>query len=254
MRLRRAAIALVGVLAGAVPAAALDLGDGLVRLRTGSFRVDEGPPAANALDRGAELAAEAVDALDSWIVAYAGPSDAGLIESIEAGGASIRGFVPSNAYLVRMRVSDVEALRTRDGILRIDRVRGAWKIAPEIGRVAGASGADPEPHAGGTDLRLVIDVFDDVPRSEVIARLSEAGAQLVAVSETVGAYRCRARARGSDSDTGRSSDGLVDRRVRRTRAAQRRGAVGDSIQRGERDAATRSRPARCGRDRRSHRR
>jgi hypothetical protein len=94
-----------------------------------------------------------------------------------------------------MRASDVEALRTRDGVLRIDRVRGAWKIAPEIGRVAGVSGTDPGPRAGGTHLRLVIDVFDDVPRSEVIERLSEAGAQLVAVSETAGVYRCRARAR-----------------------------------------------------------
>ena len=157
------------------PAPGMDLGDGLVRLRGEVFSAVAGPASAPELLRPGPLAPDEVGA---WLVAFEGPADVWIRGVIEEEGRRIVGYVPSCAYLVRATRESVGRLAGRDGIVRVERYRPAWKISPEIGA---HEFRDPSRRALGDRLLLNVSVFAGERPEAVAEAAREAGMDLVYV-------------------------------------------------------------------------
>jgi subtilisin family serine protease len=153
----------------------VDLGDGLVRLRGEVFSAAAGPaPAPESL----RPRALTPDEIGAWLVVFEGPADAWIREVIEEEGRRIVGYVPSCAYLVRATDGSAGRLADRDGIVRVERYRPAWKISPEIERARADHAGPPRPE---DDLRLFVELFEGTFPSAVAERLAGSGFDVLRV-------------------------------------------------------------------------
>jgi len=187
MFVRRLVAAGIVVLLGALPASAVDFGDGVVRLKTVQYSAADGPgPAAR--DPRAE---PQPDVACAWIVAFEPPSDAALVANLEAAGARLHGYLPSNAYLVRATGDTAAALERVPGVLRVDRLRAEWKISPDLGRIEWRT---DERRAVAPDLLLVVHAFDDAPEADAVRAMNAAGARILSVGSDASGRRLVVRA------------------------------------------------------------
>ncbi|NNE44910.1 MAG: hypothetical protein HKN12_11945, partial [Gemmatimonadetes bacterium] len=177
--MRRSALAAVAVaMIGTgfpVPAGAVDLGDGLIHLRNGTYAVADGPSSASP---GRAVTALPPDERTTWIVALHGPSDDEARGRIEAAGARIVSAVPSNAWLVRARPGSADALRTLDVVARVDHYRDAWKISPDVGRHVPA---DLARRALAPRRLLDVHVFDGESAEDAARAAADRGIRVIAV-------------------------------------------------------------------------
>jgi hypothetical protein len=177
---------LAGALAGlllAGPAAAVDLGDGLIRLRAEVWSVLDGPSAevAEAFPA-ARRPTAAPEGSRFWLVVTEGPADDAIRGMLEADGRRVVGFVPSNGWIVRAEAP--QALRDEPGVLRVEPYRSHWKVAPELDLEA-------------RDLLLHVDVFRGEDPHRVADELARIGAVVVAVRDTPDVHRVVVRSDGA---------------------------------------------------------
>ncbi|MGQ0723368.1 MAG: S8 family serine peptidase [Candidatus Eiseniibacteriota bacterium] len=159
----------------AARAIALDLGDGRVHLRHVEYGVETGPPVTRSVAPEAEPApGEAA----TWIAVISGPADLAVRRALDATGARIVGYVPSNAYLVRATQEAAEALRGESFVRRVDLYRSEWKVSPDVG---GRTFRDPARVALGTQRLLDVHVFAGEDARAAAERALEAGARVLAV-------------------------------------------------------------------------
>lgn len=150
------------------PARAMDLGDGLIRLRNVTYAADPSAPGAPRLPPSRE--AEADHPLDTWIVAFDGRRDEDVRENVARADGRIVGYVPSSAYLVRGSAATAQALRAAPAVLRVDRLRAEWRVSPDLDRDALAT--------GGT-MRAYVDVFEAGDVEAVAAAARAAGVEVL---------------------------------------------------------------------------
>ena len=94
-----------------------------LRLRYASFDPLSGMP---------EVAAELSGKGNLWIVQFAGvPTQAGR-DAIAATGAKLHGYLPHDAYVVRMPAGTVDQVRTLTGIRWVGRYEAAYRLDPAL--------------------------------------------------------------------------------------------------------------------------
>ena len=136
---------------GAAPAAA-DAG-GEVRLRAATLRPGSLP----------RDAAPSADGL--WIVRFDRAPGRAEREALAGAGAEVLGYLPDDAYLVRLAPGGEAAL---DGVAGMDwrtPLRPEWKLAPELAR-----------EAGGAILDLELILAPGAPLADLVARARDLGA------------------------------------------------------------------------------
>ncbi|HMB70748.1 MAG TPA: S8 family serine peptidase [bacterium] len=154
------------------PLSAADFGDGRVHLRGETYAVADGPSSSE------PRTALAPDDVQTWIVPVLGPAGPDVRAALEAAGGRVVGTVPSNAYLVRAERSRVPALRRLAFVQRVDWLRPAWKVSPEIGS---RTFLDPGRAALGSARLLEIAFFPGEDPDAVGKAVAEAGASVVEV-------------------------------------------------------------------------
>lgn len=179
------AVALIWAVAG--PAFSLDLGDGTVHLRAGSFAAHEGPAASFGPRAAAPWSALAPDHIETALVVIEGRFDAELRSRLTADGRRIVGFVPSNGVLLRGPVEALRAASGLAGVLRVEDLRSGWKVSPELDR-------------SSIGLTLHVEVFRGESADEVAAELTRLGAVVLAVHARAGVNRVVVRADGAQVD------------------------------------------------------
>ncbi len=172
------------VLSLAPAVGAVDLGDGRVHLRHGSWSVAAGPPGVAGKATPADPGA--------WVVVFDPPASDALRGEIERAGGFIAGYVPSNAYLVRADAGESRAIRSVPGVRRVEGYRAEWKVAPELAVEARRSSLDP---------RLHVELWDDVEPAAVAERALGQGIEVLEVYAHPGIHRLVVRARPEDVAT-----------------------------------------------------
>jgi len=183
----RALAALVILLGAAVPGSALDLGDGLVRLRSETWAAEAGPSAPRAA-----LSALAPGEVETWVVAFEPPADEALRSAIATAGGRVVGYAPSNAYFVRGDARAADALRRTAAIVHVDRFRPEWKVSPAVGssRYSG-----PVRSVERERRWLQLDVFPGEDPHAAAAAAAAAGAEILGVADRDPVLRVFALAR-----------------------------------------------------------
>ena len=100
------------------------------------------------------LEATPSDGLASYLVQFSGPVEASWKAEVEAAGASIHGYIPENAFVVRMTARERQSVAQLPFVRWVGPYHVAYRISPSIGTVPSR---DPERAADPLrTLRVIV--------------------------------------------------------------------------------------------------
>ena len=111
------------------------------------------------------------------------------LSRLRALGAQTLGFVPEQAYLVRLPAGAAAAIRALPEVRWVGAVEPGWKIAPDLGT---RPYNDPSRREGGI-LQATADLYDGEDTVAAAARVREAGAEVLQILEFAGYARLKVR-------------------------------------------------------------
>lgn len=144
----------------------------LLRLKIATFDPATDPPA---LPESLRLAAEPASGV--FVAQLRAAASPAMLSSIRALGVETLGYLPDDAYLVRVPEGRVPALRLLPGVRWLGVLQPGWKLAPDLGTRAYL---DPDRRAGGK-LWATADLFDGEDPIAAAAAVRAAGAEVIQI-------------------------------------------------------------------------
>lgn len=149
----------------------------VLRLQVGVFDPLTHQPATAASDPAFET--------PYYIVQFVGPIEEGWTEQVEAVGATLLGYLPDNAYVIRIAADDLPKLRALPSVRWVGPYLPDYKLSPALTSGAMLASADP------VAVRLI--AFPGETVETITALLNSLGATIEEASETPIGAVARAR-------------------------------------------------------------
>lgn len=144
-----------------------------LRLKVATFDPLEGTPTL----RGELAWDDAAPEAGVFVVQFDRPIDPGLLDSVRSRDVELLGYVPENAYLVRLAPGAAERLSARGDVRWLGAVEPGWKLAPDLGT---RPYVDASRREGGK-LYATADLFPGADADGTVNAVVATGAEVLQV-------------------------------------------------------------------------